>query len=174
MAGRVSCCARLDTLNRRYICYPFIRCSVGQLTLPFLSQAPSTAPRPTLDVLSLTTFDTLHTLNESSLERAVSLRSVLHTLLHLLRLCHPRHYLSNTVAPTAQREFNKLSPVNKTVFLAGLSTPTTTKAMRKEVRIEEVICTILESIRPVRHPRTGVRLPIVFSHKRHPSINRRR
>jgi hypothetical protein len=65
---------------------PSIRCSVGQLISPFLSQAQSTATQPTLHVLSSTTFDTLHTVNESSLERAVSLRSVLHTLFHL----HPR------------------------------------------------------------------------------------
>ena len=46
------------------------------------------------------------------------------------------------------------SPANKTIFLAELSTSTTTRTMRKEVRIEEVLCTILESTRPVGHPFT--------------------
>ena len=75
--------ARGGYIDRRYIFYPSIQCSVGQLTLPFLSQAQGTATQPTLHVLSSTTFDTLHTLNECPLERTISLRSVPRTV-HLL------------------------------------------------------------------------------------------
>jgi hypothetical protein len=60
----VKCCARSDT-NRRYIFHPSIRCLVGQLISPFLSQAPSTAIQPTLLFCPSTTFDMLHTVNES-------------------------------------------------------------------------------------------------------------
>jgi hypothetical protein len=63
---------------------------VGELTLLLLSHVQSIPTQPILHVLSSTTFNMLRTVNEGSLELAVSLRSVLHTSLHL----HPRHYLS--------------------------------------------------------------------------------
>jgi hypothetical protein len=85
-------------IQSAYVFYPSIRCSLGQLISPFLSQARSTATQPTVHVLSLITFDyMLHTVSENSLERAVSLRSVLHTLFRL----HPHNYLSNTISSMA-------------------------------------------------------------------------
>ena len=63
---------------------------VGELILLLLSHAHSTTTEPILHVLSPIIFDMLHTVNESALELAVSLRSVLHTSLHL----HPELYLS--------------------------------------------------------------------------------
>ena len=71
---------------------------VGEPILLLLPPEQSTTIQPTLHVLSSTTFDTLHIVNESSLELSVPLRSVLRTSLYL----HPRHYLSNTIASTAQ------------------------------------------------------------------------
>jgi hypothetical protein len=59
-------CAKWDVLNRRYIFPPSIRCSAGQLISPFFLQAQITATWPTSHVLSSTTFDTLHTANDST------------------------------------------------------------------------------------------------------------
>jgi hypothetical protein len=58
--------ARWDALNRRYVFHPSIRCSVGQLISPFLSQTQIAATWPTSHVLSSITFDTLLTGNEST------------------------------------------------------------------------------------------------------------
>jgi hypothetical protein len=93
-------------IQSAYVFYPSIRCSLGQLISPFLSQTRSTATQPTKHVFPLITFDyMLHTVSENSLERAVSLRSVLHTLFRL----HPHNYLSDTIsssASTLQQPFN--------------------------------------------------------------------
>jgi hypothetical protein len=93
--------------------YSSIRCSLGQLISPFLSQARSTATHPTVHVLSLTTFDyMLHIVSENSLERAVSLCSVLHTLFRL----HPHNYLSNTICSMASTLYQNPSTAAKGVF----------------------------------------------------------
>jgi len=62
----------LDALTRWYAFNPSIRCSVGQLISSFLSQARSAATRPIVHVLSTTVFDRLHTINESSLDHAIT------------------------------------------------------------------------------------------------------
>jgi len=80
-------CARWDTLNGRYVFHPSIRCSVGQLTSCFLSQAQRTVTQPTPHVLSSTTSDMLHIVRE--LPRMCHIPSQDSTYpLHL----HPRHY----------------------------------------------------------------------------------
>jgi hypothetical protein len=54
-------------IQSAYVFYPSIRCSLGQLISPFLSQSRSTVTQPTVHVLSLTTFDyMLHTVSENS------------------------------------------------------------------------------------------------------------
>ena len=75
------------------------------LTNSTLPLAGLDATQPTLRLLSSITFDTLNTINESSYERTVSLRSALHTLLHL----HLRHYLSNTIFQERNVYFNNTS-----------------------------------------------------------------
>jgi len=82
--------AKWDTLNGRYVFHPSIRCSVGQLILPFLSQAQSTATQAFLHALSSTTFDTPHTMRA-----------------HAISLCrfhlHLQHYLLRTAGSGGAR-----------------------------------------------------------------------
>jgi hypothetical protein len=99
---------------------------VGELILLLLSHAQNTTTQLTLYVLPSTTFHTLHSVNESSLELAVTLCNILMDL-------HPRYYLSYSISsltPTlsikhnissCNLHLNDSSTANTDVFLAGLS-----------------------------------------------------